>query len=378
MKGQIVRDYPSRPAPWALWMTHRAIRASGNRLVMDLSGVTRDVVVPVRVDPTGQQGPTPKAARGPRWRRSSRGLFVPADVDPTATDQRIVEAAAALPEDWGGVTGWAALAWMGARWFDGTPWGGGPRRLPTLAVGGNRAIRAQRSFATSEERLAPGDLVVVDGLRVTSAVRSVCFEMRYAPNPLDAAVTLSMACYDDLVSIDEAAAYAATLNGWTGIPQARDGLVLAVENAWSPPEVLMGTVWTRTGLGRPLHNRPVFDLDGRHLGTPDLVDPVAGVVGQYDGRLHLAGARRLRDLGGEEAYRSHGLEVVTMLAGDRRDPRPFVARLTGAYQRAADLPAHRRRWTIEQPDWWHDTSTVAARRALPPHLRGRLLRYRAA
>ncbi len=202
---------------------------------MDLSGVTRPVVVPLRIDPTGEHGPTPKEARGPSWRRSSRGFAVPAGVDATAFHQRVVEAAAALQEDWGGVTGWAALAWAGGQWFGGTPWGGGPVRQVTLAVGGNRWTRPQRKyFATSEERLAPRDLVIVDGVRVTTAVRSVLFEMRYARSVRDAAVGLSMACFDDLVSLDEAGWYAATLCGWTGIPKARDALPLSFENAWSP------------------------------------------------------------------------------------------------------------------------------------------------
>ena len=50
----------------------------------------------------------------------------------------------------------------------------------------------------------------------------------------------------------------------------------------------------RTDLGaatracpRPLCNVPVFDRFGQHIGTPDLLDPVAGVVGEYDGALHL-------------------------------------------------------------------------------------------
>ncbi|WP_395690710.1 hypothetical protein [Nocardioides sp.] len=334
-------------------------------------------MVPLPVDPSGERGPTKNQARGPHWRRTSRGLYVPADVDASSTDQRVVEAAAALPEDHGAVTGWAGLAWQRGRWFDGTPWGGGRVRRPTLAVGGNRWARPQPQFETSEERLAPADVVVVDGLRITSAVRSVCFEMRYARNELDAAITLSMACYDDLVSIDEATAYAATLNGWTGIPRCRLGLGLAVENAWSPAELVMGELWGGTGLGLPLHNRPVFDLEGRHLGTPDGIDPVTGVAGQYDGALHLVRAQRSKDIGVEDRLRSHGLEVVTMVASDLRDPTLFLGRLAAAYDRAADIPAHRRQWTIERPDGWHDTSTVAARRALPPELRGRLLRYRA-
>lgn len=345
---------------------------------MDLSGVTRDVVTPVRVDPKGRVGPTKNQARGPSWRRSSHGLYVPASVDPSPVDQRVVEAAAVLQEDWGGVTGWAALAWMGASWFDGVPWGGGRPRLVPLAVGGNRWIRSQPRIATSEERLGPGDQMVVDGIRLTTAVRSVSFEMRYAPNVRDAAITLSMACFSDVVSIEEVAAHASTIPGWTGIPKEREAIPLAVENAWSPREVGMAHVWTLDAkLPRPLHNAPVFDLDGRLLGTPDLIDPVAGVIGEYDGGLHLAGSRRSKDVEREGRFRDHGLECVTMLAGDVADPSRFIRRLITAYERSSDLPASRRQWTVAMPDWWHDTTTVAARRALSEPLRTRLLRYRA-
>lgn len=346
---------------------------------MDLSGVERRVVVPVRVDPTGQDGPTKNQARGPRWRRTSRGFYVPADADASYVDQRVVEAAAALPQEWGGVTGWASLAWCGSTWFDGTPWGGGVPRAVTLAIGGNRWVRSQPMFETSEERLAPGDLVVVDGLRVTTAVRSVWFEMRYARDERDAAISLSMACFNDAVSLDEVAAHSVDLNGWTGVPKGRASLPLATENAWSPREVGMALVWRLdAGLGRPLHNVPVFDLGGRHIGTPDLVDPTTGVFGEYEGALHLAGARRAKDVAREALLRSHGLEPVIMLAGDVPDPSHFIARLDAAYARAADIPSSRRRWTLEQPGWWVDTTTVSARRALSPPMRARLLAHRAA
>jgi hypothetical protein len=346
---------------------------------MDLGRVDRAVVVPLRADPLGVRGPTPKQARGPRWRRSSKGLFVPAGVDGTDVEQRIVEAAAVLPEDWGGVTGWAALAWCGGTWFDGSPWGGGPVAPVTLAVGGNRAIRAQRTFHTSEERLAPHELVVVDGLRITTLVRSVCFEMRYAPDVRQAAICLSMACFHDLVSIEEAADFASTISGWTGVPRCRDAIPMATENAWSPRELGMLHVWQYDGgYPRPLCNVPVFGPDGSLLGTPDLIDPVAGVVGEYDGSLHLHGEQRRVDQEREHLFRSHGLEYTTMLAGDVRDPSGFLRRLAAAYDRAADIPPSRRTWTIEQPPWWTDTSTVAARRALDAASRARLLRYRRA
>ncbi|GAW51791.1 MULTISPECIES: hypothetical protein [unclassified Nocardioides] len=346
---------------------------------MDLSGVTRDVVVPVRVDPAGRTGPTPDQARGPHWRRTSRGFYVPADVDPTTVEQRIVEAAVALPDTWGGVTGWAALAWAGAVWFDGSPWGGGTVRPVTLAVGGNRTIRSQSGFATSEERLLPGDLVVVDGLRVTRPVRSVCFEMRYARSVVAAVTTLDMACFNDVVSLDEVAEYAAALSGWTGIPRYREAAALSDENAWSPREVEMRDVWSLAAPRvRPLCNRPVFDTAGGFLATPDLIDPVAGVVGEYDSALHLPGPQWSRDLDRTDLFRSHGLEPVSMVSSDLLDPTHFVRRLQSAYERAAEIPASRRRWTLEMPPWWRDTTTVEARRSLDEAARARLLAHRAA
>lgn len=346
---------------------------------MDLSGVTRDVVVPVPVDRSGRGGPTPDQARGPRWRRSSRGLYVPADADLNQPDQQIVEAAAALPGEWGGVTGWAGLAWQRSAWFDGTPWGGGHPAPVTLAVGGNRAIRPQAGFATSEERLLDSDVIVVDGVRVTTAVRSVCFEMRYASSVRQAVITLDMACFNDVVSIAEVEAYAATIPGWTGIPQCRGAIPLARENSWSPRETEMRLCWTLDGgLPHPLCNVPVFGPGNQLLGTPDLLDPVAGVLGEYDSSLHLTGPLRSRDEGRQHLFRSHGLEYVTMLTLDARDPTAFLARLQAAYDRASDIPASRRRWTLEQPSWWRDTTTVARRRALDVHQRGRLLAHRAA
>src|SRR5262245_65964397 len=85
-----------------------------------------EVVLPVRRDRNGTTGPTKAQAAGPFWRASSHGLHVPAGVDATVPEQRIVEAAAVLPP-YGGVTGWAALRWGGATWFDGRTVHGAPR-----------------------------------------------------------------------------------------------------------------------------------------------------------------------------------------------------------------------------------------------------------
>ena len=68
---------------------------------------------------------------------------------------------------------------------------------------------------------------MADGLRVTSAVRAVCFLMRYARNLREAVRCFDMAAYSDLVTMREVVAYAAELQGWTGIPQCREAVRLA-------------------------------------------------------------------------------------------------------------------------------------------------------
>ena len=301
---------------------------------------------------------------------------MPVTADPALVEQRIVEAAAALPA-YGGVTGWAALRWAGGRWFSGSRANG--ELLPVWLATGEADIRPQPGFCVSAERLDPRDLCLLNGLRMTSLVRSVCFEMRYASNDRLAVVALDMAAFNDLVSIREAHEYAGEHSGWKGIGRCRGAIPRADENSWSPPEVLMRLGWTEdAGMPRPLCNAPLFDLDGRHIGTPDLVDPVAGVIGEYDGVWHLADARRDRDLEREAGFRAHGLEGATMVRGDLADPTAFVQRLTAAYDRASDIPDARRTWTLEQPDWWVDTSTVDARRALDDLQREIWLRHRRA
>lgn len=334
------------------------------------------LVAPVRIDPAGRSGPTPGQANGPRWRRSSYGLYVPAAVDATRVEQRILEAAAVLPS-YGGVTGWAALRWCGASWFSGLTLGGRAALAVWLATG-PCDVRRQGGIEISAERLDPSDLMTLDGLRITTPVRSTCFEMRYVGDVRRAVVAADMAAYSDVVSLDELNGYAAAHRGWTGIPQCREALTLASENSWSPRETLMRLIWeVDAGLGRPLCNVPVFDRAGRHLGTPDLLDPEVGVVGEYDGADHLTGPQRHKDVSREGVFRAAGLECAAMLAADWRDPGGFIRRLRQAYDRAGRTPPSRRLWTLERPDWWIDTSTVARRRSLTFAQRRVMLRYRA-
>lgn len=342
---------------------------------VNLELARRGLVVPVRRDARGVVGPTPWAARGPAWRASGRGWHVPARVVRT-TDQRILEAAVTLP-DFGGVTGWADLRWRGARWFDGVGPSGLERPVPLVTAGSH--IRAQPGISVSKERLNPDDLEVVCGISVTIAVRSTWFEMRYALDETAAAIALSMAAYDDLVSVDELAEFAWLHPGWTGAPRCRGGLVLSEENAWSPMEVQVHKVWrVDAELPRLLCNRPLFDSRGGHLATPDLLDLEAGVVVEYDGPTHLRVSQRARDVRREELYRSLRLEYLRVLAPHLNDTWALVRRMQTVRRRALFEAESSRSWTIDPPSWWIPTHSVALRRALSAEDRTRLLGYRGA
>jgi hypothetical protein len=339
-------------------------------------GRLRGWAVPSRIDPLGVTGPTRGEAQGPAWRRSSHGFYVPASADDHEVEQRIVEAGAVLPS-YGGVTGWAAMRWQGARWFSGLA-RDACTRLPVTIATMACDMRPVAGIAVSEERLDPTELTVHDGLRITNALRSVTFEMRYAVGVRSAVLVADMAMYADLVSRGELSAWAVANRGWTGCPQLREALPLTDENSWSPQETLaLRLPWVLDAeLPRPVTNPPVFDRDGRHIGTPDLLDEEAGVIGEYDGPLHLAGARRGRDVRREAEFRRVGLETVVVTAADSADPIAVVRRIREAYERARFEAPSRRAWTIEPPAWWVRTDSVDARRALDAEQRTRFLGYR--
>ena len=333
--------------------------------------VRAGLVRPVRLDPTGVAGPTRGQARGRKWRRSSHGFYVPADVDPENLEQRILEASAVAPP-MGAVTGWAALRWRGATWFSGQDRNGAKLRVPVLIS--SHDIRAQPGIALSGEGCSPERIAWVDGVPVTDAAWAAAFAMRYARSIRAAVVAFDMAAYADLVSIAEVMAQVGAQSGWIGAPISRKALPYCGENSWSPMESDTKVLWTMVGGFRlPLQNQPIFDLEGQHVGTPDLFDPVAGVIGEYDGPDHLRPEQRLSDINREARYRDHHLEVVVRSAGE--SPDNYLRRLGAAYARAGRRRTART-WTITPPQWWISTTTVAARRALTPEQRVKLLKYR--
>ncbi|WP_370249049.1 hypothetical protein, partial [Nocardioides sp.] len=344
----------------------RLIEDPGHAAAVSLVIRRPGLTVPVRIDATGASGPTKGRAQGSNWRRSSPGLYVPAEAERSLA-QDIVEVAAGLPVG-AAITGWAALYWMGAP-YQPTHHADGTRAHIEVAIGDHAALQPRRGVTTSGDWLLPGDVIDVDGLPVTRPERSVSYAARRAWS-LDLAVRIiDMAALGNLVDVAALRRYVTRLGARPGVVQLRDAVDLADENSWSPMETHMRLRWSDAVRRRPLTNRPIFDAYGIRLCTPDLFDPVLGVVGEYDGEVHDESRVRARDLTREELYRDLGFEVARMIAVDRRSAQ-FEGRLHAAYRRAAARPL-RGGWTLEPPPGWVDTTSVARRRELSPEARAR-------
>lgn len=326
------------------------------------------------MDPAGVEGPTWRAANGPRFERVSSGLYAPVD-RPKVVEQRIVEQASRLKPDGtsGCVTAWAALRWHGASFFDGVEADGTtPLPVPLVVGGGGRKLRQVAGSTVSREQLPLTEREVVDGVPVTTVPRALFDELRRRRELWAAVGAIEMAAAAGLTSVFLFAAYVGNQNSRIGAPLAREACSLAVDELRSPREAWLLRVWQLlAGLPEPLVNHPVYDLQGRRLGIPDLFDPIAGLVAEYDGAHHQLGDNPQRDLEREDRFRDHGLEYVAVVRGHGRSA--VARRLVAARARARFLAPADRTWTTDRPPWDpepEDLTTRLLRLGLGPYLSG--------
>ena len=277
-------------------------------------------------------------------------MYVPTEVDGTPVEQRILEQGSRIRAH-GAVTGWAALRWRGATFFDGTE--SADTQLPVPIVVGHGLLRPDPRIVISWEQLPPGERELVDGVWTTVAERALFDEIRRHGILSQAIVDIEMAIAAREVSADGFRAYVASRNAWTGVGLARDAAAVAGFGCWSPQEVRMVLCWLWDAeLPRPVCNQPVFDRAGNLLAIPDLFDPRAGCAGEYQGADHKDGQRHREDVARHERLRAAGIEAFEVVGGDLTDPDLVAKRMHAARDRSPFLAPEARRWTLDQPDWW--------------------------
>jgi hypothetical protein len=273
-------------------------------------------------------------------------------VDGRIPEQRILEQSMRLTG--GAVTGWASCRMHSAAFFDGLRRDGRTPVPVPLNCGPLHQIRRLPGDDLRRDILLDGEIVRLYGIPCTVPNRATFDAMRFAANVREAVVAMEMMAAAALTSVRRMTDYVVPDHqAWTGVGQSRDALALAVEGSRSPQESRLRLVWVLdAGHPPPLVNRPVFDLTGQLLGYPDLFDPEAGVLGEYDGEDHRDVVRHSSDVARESRFREHGLEVVRVTGPDLRNPSLVIDRVDAAFRRAQRVPAGRRTWTLDPPSWW--------------------------
>jgi hypothetical protein len=253
-----------------------------------------------------------------------------------------------LPEG-GAIGGWAALRLQRGGFFDGLADDGRTLRPVPLMVPPSTSLRSRTGDIVIREHLRREDVVRVHGIACLTAGRAAVDEARRAPDLHAAVVVFDMALVAHLTTRAQLAAQLARRAGARGAPQAARALELADDRSLSPQETRMRLVWVLdAGLPTPLCNWHVYDAQRRFIGMPDLLDPVLGVVGEYDGAGHADAARRSRDATRAEAFRGVGLEHFTVVSVDRDDIAALTAKMRAAVSRARASLAPRT-WQLRNP-----------------------------
>lgn len=286
-----------------------------------------------------------------RWQRTSRGLYVPGDA-PKSVAQRIVSAAAAMPDD-GAVGGWAAAHVAGAD-LDGRD--RQRRDLPVDVLLPPGLHRQQvPEIAYRRAALAPGEVRTVGDLRLTSPLRTAVDLACWAPSLTEAVVLLDLMLGAGLSPESLAAA---TPKDRRGAVQARRAIALARPGSLSPGETRLRLLYVQdVGGPDPLLNPSLLDLDGRFVAMPDLFDEEAGLALEYDG-ASWAGERPSghRDVDQHRAdnVREEVMERrnVIVVRADAQDVgtyrRRTVARVQAARQDGLSRDRRRDRWIVRR------------------------------
>lgn len=283
------------------------------------------LVLPVRLDPTGQQGPTPARARGPSWRRTSHGFYVPAATRRDLPEQRIAEAAVRMSAEMR-ITGWAACRLSGANFFDGLARDGRTELGVPVCVG-PRGQLARSGLRLAYWSVPEKHHARRHGLATVSETWATADAVRLAPSLIEAVVVVDMMCAAELVSIRQLRE--------SGLRFPPGVLDAASEHSLSPNEVRC-RMHCRVAVpgARWIVNCPIRDLAGRLLGIADLVDLEAGLVVEFDGAAHRFALRHTKDVVKEDALRRVGIEVVRVTGAEVDDETVVVDRVRAGRTRA--------------------------------------------
>lgn len=309
------------------------------------------------------RGVTDHELAGPLWSAPLQGVHQWSGLDGEDPLVRIHAAALLLPPG-AAIGGWAALRLLGAidldggadlgvrrlsrppRRADGRRPAAAPLTPILICLGPSARIRPRPEIDISRARLPTGDVTVVDGVPVTVGARAF-IELARQQSVENAVVSFDAGLRSGALTHDAVTSRLLAAPGHRDAQHLDRVLALADGRARSGPESRFRLIWRSAGLGRPLVNVEVFDGRGHLIAIPDLLDPLSGLVGEYDGAGHRSLSQHTEDNAREERLEDHNLVVVRASALDLwRDRDQLVRRLRSGRERALARDRSRDDWRI--------------------------------
>jgi hypothetical protein len=274
--------------------------------------------------------PTRGTLAGSSFRSPFRGTHVDASV---ADDLVSRARAAALLADDAVIGGYAAAALHGADCA--------PRGAPVDLVVGPRRLRSRPGLRIRQDLLRPDEIVIVDGVTVTSPVRTA-YDLVRSADLVEGVVAL-----DALAAAGEFGPGAILEHvGGRSRPRGHRRLAPAVDAAdpasGSPPETRLRLALVEHGVPRPVVQCPVPDVRAAWVPHVDLGWPELKVAVEYQGDRHRTDPERWRqDQERWAVLAAAGWLVIPATWEDLyRRPATFAARVREALEvRAAERAA---------------------------------------
>lgn len=279
------------------------------------------------------------------WTRVRRGAYAQREQWRAITpEQRHLLTAKAVVR---GLAHPVALAHVSAAIALGLPtWGSDLRDVHVTRQSRRHGARAEAGVVHHAATLPGGHVVGVDGIRVTSAARTVVDHARSVGFEA-AVVTLDAALNRALVSNDAVLDMLEWQQDWPGARGAGGAVEFSDRGADSPGESRSRVRIHQAGLPAPRLQSVIRDERGRFVGQSDFLFEENGTIAEFDGRLKYrlatAGAS-LEDVlwkekRREDAFRALGYEVVRITWDDlARAPSWWRQRFLQAFARASGRP----------------------------------------
>lgn len=258
-------------------------------------------------------GITTDQLRGESWMRVARGWYRWA-AGPGGERHRLATLAASLPPG-AAFSGPTAARLHGLELAEADP--------PEVVVPHDSSVSGRAQARVRKIQLAPGDVVIRDGLPVTSPLRT-CFDMAGRLPLVEAVIGVDMALHAGLVELEALRRYVAARRGVAGVVGARRVVDLAEPKAESPMETRLRLLLVRAGLPRPQAQVELRDARGSFVGRPDLYYPQARLGLEYDGENHRD--RLISDNRRQNGLQALGVLLLRYTGADLRDRPTQVVR----------------------------------------------------